>query len=214
MESAWIGIIGVVIGLVINEFFRRSSRVEPYSQQLFAKRIEVYEDLFRITNNFSKVAAEVLENDDYTPEERKEIVDETVLAVAELCDQQAFYLDDRIVIQCVSALMGLEDIYYITDSNEKTHRTKQFYDNLTQTRQILKDCSGLSKIEELFQNIHGYRLDSEIIRFVNKQLKGRKPMFIGCTGKRSKLNGSASPDAGHDSVVTESRYPKSNKQQM
>ncbi|MCE5323643.1 hypothetical protein LLG46_10060 [bacterium] len=160
------------------------------------------------------MAAEVLENDDYTPEERKEIVGETVLAVAELCDQQAFYLDDRIVIQCVSALMGLEDVYCITDSNEKTRRTKQFYDNLRQTRQILKDCSGLSKIEKLFQNVHGYRLDSEIIRFYNKQFKGQKPSFIGCVGKQSKLNGSASPDAEHDSVISESPYPKSNKQQI
>jgi hypothetical protein len=42
MDSALIALIGVLIGILTNEYLRRNNRIEKYSEKLFDKKLEIY----------------------------------------------------------------------------------------------------------------------------------------------------------------------------
>lgn len=48
MESAWIGLAGLLIGVLLGEYFHRNKRIEIYSQKVFDKRLSVHEELYKI----------------------------------------------------------------------------------------------------------------------------------------------------------------------
>ena len=56
-----IGIVGVVVGVLLNEFMRRRSRRELYAPKIFEKRLAAYEGLIEQIHQGSKVANEVIE---------------------------------------------------------------------------------------------------------------------------------------------------------
>jgi hypothetical protein len=57
MEEALIGLVGVIVGLVLSEYFRRRARLESYSSVLFAKRLGAYEILDKKINALHDLAA-------------------------------------------------------------------------------------------------------------------------------------------------------------
>ncbi len=40
MEGALIGLAGLLIGILLNEYYRRKSRIEQYSAQVFEKKVK------------------------------------------------------------------------------------------------------------------------------------------------------------------------------
>lgn len=48
MESALIALVGVLAGILLNEYFRKRNLVEVYSQKVFDKHLKVHEDLLNI----------------------------------------------------------------------------------------------------------------------------------------------------------------------
>jgi hypothetical protein len=50
MEEALIGLLGVLVGLFVNEHFRKTNRIENYSSTVFEKRLKIYEELMAIVD--------------------------------------------------------------------------------------------------------------------------------------------------------------------
>jgi hypothetical protein len=45
MDTALVGLVGLLVGMLITEHFRKRSRIEQFSGRIFEKRLTVYEKL-------------------------------------------------------------------------------------------------------------------------------------------------------------------------
>ncbi|MCK4339111.1 MAG: hypothetical protein KAW92_00265 [Candidatus Cloacimonetes bacterium] len=124
METAFIGLLGVFIGLLITEYFRRRNRIETYSSRIFDKRIQIYEELYSKVIACSEIISDLIENQKYSKEERHDIVSSAVHDLAKYGDENSFYLNEHIIIQYMTLMIGVEDIYYIEAADkERTRNT-------------------------------------------------------------------------------------------
>ncbi|MDC4533647.1 hypothetical protein OHV54_12155, partial [Acinetobacter baumannii] len=70
MGSALIGLIGVVIGILCNEYFRRENRIEKYSEKIFEKRLQIHESLFEKIKEDYEAINNLINDRELTLEER------------------------------------------------------------------------------------------------------------------------------------------------
>ena len=74
MTEALIGVIGLLLGILLGEYFRRGRRIELYSKEIFQKRLQIYEELYKKIGEAKKIADDIIENPKYSKEERKELL--------------------------------------------------------------------------------------------------------------------------------------------
>lgn len=134
VEKALIALLGVLIGILINEYFRRKSRIEYYSQKIFERRLKVHEELFSLLKKSHSIIGEMHSNEDLTSEERHEIVSSVILGLCEFGDENDFYLDKYLSAQVATLFMGSEDIAEIEDPTVKKAEISKFNMNYLATR--------------------------------------------------------------------------------
>jgi hypothetical protein len=130
METAFIGLAGVLLGIFINEILRRRNRIESYAGRVFDKRLEIYEGLYQRVAGLEPLATDLIQNPNYSHEERHQIVSVAVHDVAGWCDDNDMYINEELSVHCVPLLMGIEDIYDMKDDAEKQQVINQFRENL------------------------------------------------------------------------------------
>ena len=172
--AALIALAGVILGIFINEFFRRKNRVELFSKEVFQKRLSVYEELYEKMNKSSSISTEVIENSIYTKDERHEIWSAVVMEVAEFTDSNELYLNENIVVHCLASLMGVEDIYYIENPEEKKERLENLGESLVNAKKMIKAETGLEVLDKLFGSISKAKHESDIIAYFQERKKELK----------------------------------------
>ena len=63
MSALWtglVGIVGVLIGVLLNEMVRRRNRREAFAPKIFEKRLAAYEGLFDCVHECDREFAELL----------------------------------------------------------------------------------------------------------------------------------------------------------
>jgi hypothetical protein len=85
METALIGLVGVLLGIFINEMLRRRNRIESYAGHVFDKRLEIYEGLYQRVAALGPLATDLIENSSYCRDQRHQIVSAAVHDVAGWC---------------------------------------------------------------------------------------------------------------------------------
>ncbi len=168
METALIGLLGVLIGLLVNEHFRKRNRIEAYSSRIFDKRIQIYEELFAKVTDCSEIISDLTENPKYSKEERHDIVSAAVHALAQYGDEHSFYLSEHIVLQYMTLMMGVEDIYYIENKEEKEREIQRVWKHLRDTKNMIRKESGIEELDNLFKSITRAKHKSHIIDHYNK----------------------------------------------
>ncbi|MBY8917968.1 hypothetical protein KUG85_10980 [Nitratireductor sp. L1-7-SE] len=159
-----IGIVGVVVGVLLNEFMRRRNRREIYAPKIFEKRLAAYEGLIEQIHQGSKVANEVIERDDFTEEQRHDVIGTVVHGMAEFTEKNRLYLNEDLTVHCMALFMGVEDIH---DASEEDRQ-----ELLEHYRQMRKDAlrmaaedSGVAEINRLFNAINKPKIDGALIRY-------------------------------------------------
>jgi hypothetical protein len=168
MMTALIGFLGILLGIVLNEQLRRRNRIENYSTIVFERRLGLYEELHRRVCNYSGVATEVIENDDLTKEQRHELVSDALHEVAIFTDEHELYINEEIALHCIAILMGVEDIYYVEDEDEKKQKIKCFQDDLLAARLMIRKETGIADIEKLYHSIIKPKHSSSVIEYFHK----------------------------------------------
>lgn len=168
METAFIGLLGVLIGLLVNEHFRRRNRIEAYSSRIFDKRIQIYEELFAKVSACSTFISDLIENPKYSKEERHGIVSVAVHSLAQYGDEHSFYLNEHIVLQYMTLMMGVEDIYYIENTEEKEREIQRVWKHLRDTKEMIRKESGIEEMDSLFKSITRAKHKSAIIDYYNE----------------------------------------------
>ena len=96
MEKVAVGLLGVLLGILINEYFRRNARIEKYSDKIFEKRLEIYENFAKEISTANSVITELTNAEELSVEDKKEIAFQAGLKVVEYTDKYEFYLNEEI----------------------------------------------------------------------------------------------------------------------
>lgn len=153
MESVVAAVLGVLLGAGLTEFFRRKSRVETFSQALFDRRLRVYEGLYERLNQAYEVGIELSKQADLSPEERHAIWSDQFLGFANFCDRHGLYLDERVVIHCSTMMIGIDEIAAHVAESERQARREDFSRDYLQAKTMIKEVSGVARIERDYQSI-------------------------------------------------------------
>jgi len=171
LETALIGLVGVLLGIVLNEQLRRRNRIENYSTSVFERRLSLYEELFRHVRMYSEVAINVIENDELSKEQRHEAVSIAIQEVARFCHEHELYISEEIALHCVPVLMGVEEIYYINDKDEKKREIKYFNNNLLAAKRMIRKEAGIADLDKLYRSITKPKHSSPIIEYFREKKK-------------------------------------------
>lgn len=163
MWTAAIGIFGTILGAGLNEFLRRNRRIESHMGHVFDKRIEKYEELMALLQRGYEVASDVMKNSDYSPKQRHELISDVIFRIARFTEDNELYIDPELAPHCVATFMGAEDVLDIDDQREQELRRLCVRDNYVNTKRMIREESGIDKIDKLFKTIAKPRISSAII---------------------------------------------------
>jgi hypothetical protein len=146
------GILGVGLGVLLNELLRRKNRRELYAPKIFDKKLETYEGLAELIQQGSDIARKVIETRDLTADQRHELISIPISTIANYVDRHRLYLDEEIGSHCIALFMGVEDIYDATE-NEKPTLLKEYYNMHREAYRMIAEDSGVAEINKLFKAI-------------------------------------------------------------
>lgn len=168
MQDALIGLAGLLIGIFLNEYYRRSSRIERYSSQVFEKRLAVYEGLMSEVMQAASIVGELLENQSLSVEQKKETAFNAGLSVAEYTDRHQFYLNEEIAIHCTMALIRTPDIF---EESINERELKLFRMSTKETYEMIRAEAGIVELDNLFRSITKSSPSGELIEYYRKAKK-------------------------------------------
>lgn len=171
MDSALIGLLGLLVGILANEWIRRNNRIENYAQKTFEKRLEIYEVLFQLVNAGGDAASKVIKDSSLSYEERFEMINAAIIDIIQWCDEHSLYLEEEITLQCATLFMGIEDIPGMTDEAEQAERLDGFHHQLRYTKQMLKKASGIQDVNKSFKLMTKAKFRSPVLDYFNQQKK-------------------------------------------
>ena len=173
MTNALIGLAGILIGLLINEHFRRTNRIENYSSRIFDKRLEIYEGLMSLVDKNSSLFSEVFDSEELTKEEAHGICQTATLEVMKYCDANQLYLNDEITVHIGATFVGIGDIIESDDAEYKKTEIQRFRQYMGSAKQMIKAESGIEELNQLFKKITKSKHSSPVIEYF-RELKKNK----------------------------------------
>lgn len=168
-----VGIAGVVLGVLLNEFMRRKNRKEVYAPTIFEKRLVAYEGLAEQIDEGSEIADEVINNSDLTAEERHDLISVPISTIAKYTDKYRLYIDPDLGVHCTALFMGVEDIQSV-DGEERERLLKDFYHLLNEAHRMIEEDSGVAEINKLFREINRPKLGGPIIERIRELRQKRR----------------------------------------
>ncbi|MFA4987570.1 MAG: hypothetical protein WC712_13390 [Candidatus Brocadiia bacterium] len=172
MESALIGILGVLLGILLNEAIRRNRRIEDFGMRVFDKRLKIYEELYSKINKAVEVANVVVEEVGHTKEQRHGMMSEVILDLAGFCDEHAMYLNDEIALHSTGSFVGAEDIFELKPAAKK-HALERFREDVKLAKEMIRKESGIVDIERHFTSITQAKHSSRLIEYY-RELKSKQ----------------------------------------
>ncbi len=167
MQGALIGLLGIFIGIILSEYFRRNSRIEVYSKEIFKKRLELYDQLFEIIAEARDLAPDIIDNKVYTKEKRIELWSEIIFKLADFLDENELYINNRVAEHCMFMLIGVEDFYYEKHDRKEQLAQEFRYDCLDAIR-MLKEETGLKAMDNMFKAVLRPRYNSKYIKDIKE----------------------------------------------
>lgn len=171
MGEVWpaiFGVIGVLTGVIATELLRRHRRIEVYSARVFDVRLGKYAELLSLLNSSSKIATDVVENLEYSKDERHSLISEIVLDIAKFVDENQLYIDEEVAIQCMTIFMGAEDVLDIEDADEREKEKNRISKSYTLTRRLIREHSGVAEVDKFFKKVAKPASTSPVIEYFRK----------------------------------------------
>jgi hypothetical protein len=162
-----LGMLGVIVGSVLNEYLRRRRRIEEYSSVIFTKRLEAYETLMSLLRDGSGKADEVINNAALSSEERHELISSAVLSIAKHVDRNVLYMNEELNTHCVALFMGIEEIHDAPES-ERQHHLEAYRKLKKEAYRMITEDSGIMQMNKLFERINRPRFSGAVIEAVRE----------------------------------------------
>ncbi|WP_068783344.1 hypothetical protein [Paenibacillus phocaensis] len=166
MLPAIFGLAGVLIGIFIGEFFRRKSRIEIFTKEIFLRRLQIFENLYQLFLEAEKLSFSLEEIDD------KDLVTESwtevVFKISDYMDTNYIYIDEEIIAHCMMTLIGFDDLLF---DDQRQVLLDEFRSKFKETKVLIRNVSGISATEKTIRNVANIELSTENIKYYRKLKK-------------------------------------------
>jgi hypothetical protein len=117
---------------------------EHQNANLFDKRIKVYEMLFYEIREVDSLIKELINAEEISEKEKKDAAFYLGLQIAQFTDDNNFYLQNEIIVQCIGTFVGVDDIFS-SDENVSKENLENYRRNFRASQKLLKsvDSKGL-----------------------------------------------------------------------
>jgi len=173
MESALIGLAGIIFGVFFGEYFRRRNRIEVYSQKIFDKRLNIHEELYSRFVAGNDIISEVMTNEELSDEERNGLVSLVINPLCKFMDNNGFYLNNYLTVQVATAYMGAENVLTHDSELEIESAKSKIYEKSKETQQMIIEESGAAEVFKHFSSISKSKPDSDVIKIIKELEKAR-----------------------------------------
>ena len=166
------GLLGALIAIFFTELTRRLNRIELLNDKIFNERLQSYIDLYKAMSkkNFEiNLLIYEYENFNLDKELFKHKVRNINLELTQYFDLNDFFFSEELVVHCVSIYFGLEEM---TLEDKEIHK-QRILESFSKAKEIIKDESGINRINIGHKKIIGYDHKSEIIDYLHKLKKER-----------------------------------------
>ena len=168
MENAIIGILGILLGIILNEYFRLKKRIENYSQKIFEKRFEVYEKLYESVDNAYLSINNYIVDESLPYEDRYNGAYEEGLKVIQYCTAKQFYISEELVVLIGGAIVNTSTIFESDDEKEIEEITVQFRLDMRDIKVMILKESGIFEINKHFKSVGKVKYKGPVIDFYKK----------------------------------------------
>jgi hypothetical protein len=168
MSQALLAIASLFLGVALNEWIRRSNRIESYSAAIFQKRLGIYEELWKKVMAAREVAEDVIRDTTLTAEERHELISVVVLSIAGFCDENNLYVNEEVAVHCCALFMDVEDIQDETNATKREEMISRYRNACVKALEIIREETGLKRINELFRVLTKANYSSDTIQYYRK----------------------------------------------
>jgi hypothetical protein len=163
-----IGPISVLIGIFVSEYFKKKNRDSLFSEKIFNKKIDIYEKLFNMMRSAYEINNEIINDKNLSKENRNLKWSSVILPIGDFIDTNQLYISDELSVHCLITLVGAEDL-----GKMNVKEKKQYYNNWNKTTELIKEESGLNRLDKFFGKINKPKMKSDYIEYFNK-LKSEK----------------------------------------
>ena len=165
MEQALTGLVGLLVGVLVNEYIRRRKRIEDYAAKVFEKRLDVYAALMGVIREAENDVNETLEDDSEPVDERCQQAFAAGLRVMEYCDQNSLFLNDEITVHCGAAFGGVTDIIPMEKGSERDEQVLRYRTMLGDAKAMIRAESGMTEIDRSFRAVSKANHSSAVIDY-------------------------------------------------
>ncbi|ASV30391.1 hypothetical protein [Maribacter cobaltidurans] len=127
------------LSVITNEFIK-----ENQNSSLYEKRIMVLEKLYYEIREVDSLIKEIIEEKSMPLNEKNETAFYLSLQIAQFTDDNGFYLQDEIAVQCIGTFVGVGDIFN-SDEKIREESLENYTKNLRASQRLLKsvDSKGI-----------------------------------------------------------------------
>ncbi len=172
MDTALVGLVGLLVGMLITEHFRKRSRIEQFSGRIFEKRLSVYEKLMEEFILSCGVIDALYEDEEMPLHEKYEIAFGCGLKLMQFTEDNDFYLSEEVTVHLGMLFVNTGDIF-LSENSEEQRKTayERFQSGYGKTKCLIKAASGISTIDNLITEITKSKPESDYISYFRKAKK-------------------------------------------
>ena len=150
--SALIGMFGVVVGIILNEYFIQRNKQSLFSAKIYSKKFEVYLELLSIFQLSCKHVREAVSNDKLSDFKRETIVRNDIVTLIDYTDSNILFIDQKITLKIIETLL-LVDL----KKNKFKKNEIVFSQNYSYVVESIKDDLGITRVNNFLDSLNRKR---------------------------------------------------------
>lgn len=127
---------------VITDTYDRKNK----NSNLYDKRIKVYEKLYYEIREVDSLIKVLIDTEEMSNNEKKEAAFYLGLQISQFTDDNGFYLQNEIVVQCIGTFVGVDDVF-CSDIETRKESLDSYNSNIRASQELLKSVNSEGLID-------------------------------------------------------------------